>query len=55
MNFAFIWSLGPARSVNGFMKPAYWVFIVLAGCGVFYTGSRSGVLGLGISVVSSAW
>ena len=48
--FAFITSINfclylvtrPGTKVNGLMKAAYWVYIVLAGCGVFYTGSRSG-------------
>ena len=35
------------------MKAAYWVYIVLAGCGVFYTGSRSGALGLCICGIFS--
>ncbi len=48
INFALYLVTRPGQKVKGFMKAAYWVFIVLAGCGVFYTGSRSGALGLGI-------
>jgi O-antigen ligase len=50
INFAVYLATRSGQKRARVIKLAYWVFIVAAACGVFYTGSRCGALGLGIAV-----
>ena len=54
VNFSVYLATRPGRKITALVKVFYWVFIAAAGCGVFYTGSRSGVLALGVSIFLNA-
>ncbi len=43
--------IGQSKEANRLLKAVYWAFIVVAGVGVFLTGSRAGVLSLAAAVL----